>query len=62
EKPVAERLSRQYPFTHFTLPSFKNFYGVAFPKDSSLVLAVNQALQRLKENGALENLKKKWDI
>ncbi len=62
EKPVAERLSRQYPFAQFTLPSLKNFYGVAFPKDSFLVPAVNQALQRLKENGTLENLKKKWDI
>ncbi|MGL5719274.1 MAG: ABC transporter substrate-binding protein [Alphaproteobacteria bacterium] len=62
EKPVAERLISQYPFAQFILPSLKNFYGVAFPKDSSLVLAVNQVLKRLKKNGALENLKKKWDI
>ncbi|MGL5783995.1 MAG: ABC transporter substrate-binding protein [Alphaproteobacteria bacterium] len=62
EKPVAERLTSQYPFVQFTLPSLKNFYGIAFPKNSFLIPAVNQALQRLKENGVLENLKKKWEI
>lgn len=62
EKPVAERLISQYPFVQFALPSLKNFYGIAFPKNSSLLPVVNQALQRLKENGILENLKKKWEI
>jgi arginine/lysine/histidine transporter system substrate-binding protein len=62
EKPVAESLMGQYPFVQVTLPSVGKRYGIAFPKGSSLVPVVNQALQKLKEKGVLKILMKKWGI
>ena len=35
-------------------------YGVVLPKNSPLTARINGALQRLKNNGTLESLEKKW--
>jgi polar amino acid transport system substrate-binding protein len=42
------------------LPEYTSEFAIAAPKDSELMTSVNEAIVRLRKNGALEEIKKRW--
>lgn len=61
EKFQVEKFSKLNPdFKYIILPESSTDFAIALPKNSYLTEKINQILNKLKENGKIDELKQKW--
>lgn len=57
---VDEFIKNNPSLSFFDAPELKSDFAIAFNKNSELVKQINEAIQKLQNNGKLEYIKKKW--